>query len=1696
MVERIVPKTPALAERERKAIEDLQALFPDGNVAGLDGKDKALGKRLSKLYRSLGYESRADMIAALGFRQDPDNRGGRPVTVDPEALFAELQRRYEGKPKPTALGILMHDNPDLSGTIKTVQNKCNELYGHTITVELIERGLLDRKMPARVARLDDDAILDALSALEKKYASAPTRPATVAELKTVEPEYAAALDGLTSRKCDELLGTSLARYLKAKGIIGTGATVADDAVAEVLDTLQEYYRGKPNDDKPKTIAALLKAHPEHADALKAGQKAQLVTKDSLTERGILGLSQAALKARDKVLKDRCIRNAKVSELVRMYAGSGGAEVVLPDERADYLRPGVVGVDLKYRYELREVLLTALDAGLSVGDVLKPFHSVSTGWYNRGQLELFKGQARVAHIERPAEDDFLTSKTYVDPTPLKEYEGVEVIGLETVAGRQLARIRYRFLSIISRETLLYALYCMGALNDAELYANDDSWRARLEQLPQTPVFMGSAASIEEHNNSNEVEQTDITLPKSSVSVSVSESTEGDSPCSVEEDSEDVAPFSAESLDMVSKQIYEFLLDYVETHGCAPTVRAVANAAGCSVSTAHQRMGLLEAQGFISRDPGKPRAMTVAGLQSKEPQQSDARSESQEASFPYKDMADSLSGRHREAFVFIGEYIAKNGYGPSVREIADSLGVSPSTAHGEVNYLRELGFIRQEGGAARTLSIVPRNEVDEENPIDESATIASEQAEGLQSDVRDETSGVSVHPFDSAIIAQQEDSRTESLSESQKKYLAAIMKLATEGETVRAMDVADELGVSRPAVSKALASLESAGLIVRSGEGILLVPDGVDPEELRPDEVFVDAFPHLQGISTSQKKYLAVIASLDEQGQKARATDIADELGVSKPAVSRALSILECAGLIQRDGQGIHLTPLAIGEEGNGDDGIVGVRPDVLDPAVSGGAESGGDDAVTGEPGQENEPIKNGWTFTSHQRAIGRRFSVEVPDQWVLTPNEDGRPLARYEKGVDDESEYPQIICSAMAGDLDEETQATLRENVIPETRIQLSRKAIYGNDMANTLSRVVNDWVVEGKNCQVLVFEILMPSIFPGFTSDSYEYHVKPVAYDHEDFLRLADSWNHLGEGQLKELAFAIAPTVELDSPVELRRPAELEQYHEVPADADAFCELVSVISNMLNLSGSERTNANLWREIRRSNNDKGCLLVAGTMPRIQAEAYNASLDDEVAYYGRLVTALERQQELGVDGFEKMWSLVGEFGDVRVVDHVTMEDNEEAAKAVNSLGIISIPAAYQALHERWAALAPEAVQGVEESAEQNADEAARLQEEEAAQKAEAEAKRRAEEEAARKAEEEARRKADEEKAARLAEIEAARKAEAETKRRMQDARVELNGAKGQLDSLAREKEKLEAQIQEFDHQISDMRATARDLKRTETDLDAARKELDGLGFFAFGKKGELRKKIQQLEQSRKELSEKLPSDVDESIKRIGRQRDDVASERGEVEKKLAECRKRIDASASILVQPLVEKLAGASKGDVLEFGRYPQSSDRAGGEPVKWQVLEKRGDRLLLMSTFVLDYHVFNESKAAGNDYRTSDLRKWMIGGFKTQAFDIDEQLLLDGDPFIMGLKDFTRYFTSKTSRKCSQTEYAKGRGRSKGGRAFYWLSTAGDWGEGLVYYVNPHGDILGSGKTIYSQGMSFGAIGLDVNYDSGVRPAIWVKTKE
>ena len=1457
--------------------EKIDEWYPDRVVTGfakLHGKTK---DNLSRQALALGYESWADLLRDYDYEvPDYSSSGGRPVTTDPEAIISELMARYEGIGKPKSVGILMFENPDLKGKLKTLQNSSKEFFGHTLAVELQERGLIEGA-PSSTAVSDDD-IREMLDVLTAKYSNAPIRPNSIAELKADNPDHAFAIAAFSNR-CRMIFGCAPRNKLIELGVFekpkGAVIDATDEEIWQAMDDVSKLVFERADADKPKTLVDLQNAYPEFGEYVKAGKKKGILDKALLQKLGILAPTVALLKREG-------IRRTSVESLTDDYRKLGLPLLITPGSgEGDQLPYGVIGLDIDSQAELHECIATAKGEaadGLSLGDEIEfDFKRLSRDWGEPYTALEIKTTPETTLHPKSVFDSALNSSD----SALSPYVGGEVISVACTDEFHAAQIRVRYLSTLNRDTLAYVMRQCGAVVEKDLQGSME-WRYRIQRtglVKDGEAGDDSALSVQQ------------------------EGSQGDERGGAE------AP-STESLDGASKQIYEFLLDYVGTHGCAPTVREVADAAGCSVSKAHQRMGLLESQGFITRDPGKPRAMMVAGLQSKAPRQGDADDESK-ASLLHKEMAGSLSGRHREAFVFIDEYIALNGYGPSVRNIADHLNISPSTAHGEINYLREIGFVRQEEGAARTLSIVSRDEVDDSDQADTGATVASEPAEGLRDGVQDEAAEAPViptHPSDTVVVEQQEDSRTDSLSESQKKYLATITKIAAEGQTVRAMDIADELGVSRPAVSKALASLENAGLI-------------------------------------------------------------------------------------QRDGRNVRLTSLVT--DGGEDEGAntVWERSDAPAAAAENGAESCADgETNVSEPVGEGEGVSEGWTFAAHQRAAGRRFSVEVPDQWVLTPDEGGRPLARYEQDIDDEGECPQIICSAMAGDLDEKTQATLRENVLPEVRIQLSRKALYSNEMANALSRVVNDWVVEGKNCQVLVFEILMPSIFPGITPDSYEYHVKPVAYDHEDFLRLTDSWGHLGEGQLKELAFAIAPTLELDKPVELKRLAELGRYCEEPADADAFRGLVGAISNMLNLSASERMNADLWREIRRSNNDKSCLLGDGTMPRIQAEACNVSLGDEVAYYGRLVTALERQYELGVVGFEQMWKLVGEFGGARVVDHMTVEGSEETAEAANSLGIISIPAGYEALHKRWEALDPaaaveaearrkaeeeaarkaemearsqaeeaarkaeeakrraedearrkaeeeaprraemearrqaeeearrraedearrkaeeeaarraeeEAKRKAEEEAVRRAEEARRKAEEEAARRAEEEARRRAEEEARRKAEEEARRRAEEE-AARLAEIEAAQKAEAEARQKMQDARIDLSSARSHLNSLTSKSEQLEAQIRDHEHRISEVGETVRNLERVEADLDSAKKELDGLGFFAFGRKNELRKMIQQLEQDQKELGKGLPTDIDEFIKGVERQRDEVVDELIEVEGEIAECQRRIDAFEAILAQ---------------------------------------------------------------------------------------------------------------------------------------------------------------------------------------------------
>jgi repressor LexA len=68
----------------------------------------------------------------------------------------------------------------------------------------------------------------------------------------------------------------------------------------------------------------------------------------------------------------------------------------------------------------------------------------------------------------------------------------------------------------------------------------------------------------------------------------------------------------------REIWSFLVDYVDRHGYPPTVREIGEAVGlASPSTVHAHLANLERAGLLRRDPTKPRALELVGRVKAEP-----------------------------------------------------------------------------------------------------------------------------------------------------------------------------------------------------------------------------------------------------------------------------------------------------------------------------------------------------------------------------------------------------------------------------------------------------------------------------------------------------------------------------------------------------------------------------------------------------------------------------------------------------------------------------------------------------------------------------------------------------------------------------------------------------------------------------------------------------------------------------------------------------------------------------------------------------------------------------------------------------------------------------------------------------------------------------------------------------------------------
>jgi repressor LexA len=158
-------------------------------------------------------------------------------------------------------------------------------------------------------------------------------------------------------------------------------------------------------------------------------------------------------------------------------------------------------------------------------------------------------------------------------------------------------------------------------------------------------------------------------------------------------------AAAMLSQRQREIYDFVVGYVDRHGYPPTVREIGEAVGlASPSTVHAHLANLERAGYLKRDPTKPRALEVL-------MGDRARAATRRAKLP--------AGREPRVLPLVGEVAAG---GPLLAEenIEDYLAVpEPLTRGGEEFVLRVKGDSMMDAGILPGDYVVVRRQANAQN-----------------------------------------------------------------------------------------------------------------------------------------------------------------------------------------------------------------------------------------------------------------------------------------------------------------------------------------------------------------------------------------------------------------------------------------------------------------------------------------------------------------------------------------------------------------------------------------------------------------------------------------------------------------------------------------------------------------------------------------------------------------------------------------------------------------------------------------------------------------------------------------------------------------------------------------------------------------------------------------------------------------------
>ena len=180
-------------------------------------------------------------------------------------------------------------------------------------------------------------------------------------------------------------------------------------------------------------------------------------------------------------------------------------------------------------------------------------------------------------------------------------------------------------------------------------------------------------------------------------------------------------------------------------------------------------------------------------------------------------------------------------------------------------------------------------------------------------------------------------------------------------------------------------------------------------------------------------------------------------------------------------------------------------------------------------------------------------------------------------------------------------------------------------------------------------------------------------------------------------------------------------------------------------------------------------------------------------------------------------------------------------------------------------------------------------------------------------------------------------------------------------------------------------------------------------------------------------------------------------------------------------------------DTVTFGSYPQS-DASGktNDPIEWIVLNRDGNRALLLSKYKLDRRKYNDIKE-DTTWERSTIRSWLNNTFYSSAFTDNEKLkvinvnIINNDNvrfgtnggedtydkvFLLSIDEVNRYLKNNTMRDTLKTNYSKV-------NSGWWLRSSGS-------KQNQAANVSNIG--------ALNEAGYSVGNNMGIRPSIWVDT--